>query len=93
MYPSGHARNTTANLEDILSHKFSLLGLSFSPPSLPPVCLLLSPSLPLSTGALAVKDVKSLLKQLGGLADKSNKDLQSIYNAEIVYANKSIDDA
>lgn len=26
MYPSGHARNTTANLKDILSHKFNLLG-------------------------------------------------------------------
>lgn len=26
MYPAGHARNTTANLEDILAHKFQLLG-------------------------------------------------------------------
>ena len=26
MYPSGHARNTTADLKDILSHKFNLLG-------------------------------------------------------------------
>ena len=26
MYPSGHSRNTTANLEDILNHKFQLLG-------------------------------------------------------------------
>jgi 2-methylcitrate dehydratase len=26
MYPSGHARNTTANLEDFLSHKLDLLG-------------------------------------------------------------------
>ena len=26
MYPGGHARNTTADLEDILNHKFSLLG-------------------------------------------------------------------
>lgn len=26
MYPGGHARNTTANLEDILNHKFNLLG-------------------------------------------------------------------
>ena len=26
MFPSGHARNTTANLESILDHKFSLLG-------------------------------------------------------------------
>jgi 2-methylcitrate dehydratase len=26
MYPSGHARNTTADLEDILAHKFELLG-------------------------------------------------------------------
>jgi 2-methylcitrate dehydratase len=26
MYPAGHARNTTANLEDILLHKFALLG-------------------------------------------------------------------
>jgi 2-methylcitrate dehydratase len=26
MYPAGHARNTTANLRDILAHKFKLLG-------------------------------------------------------------------
>jgi len=26
MYPAGHARNTTANLRDILAHKFQLLG-------------------------------------------------------------------
>lgn len=26
MYPAGHARNTTANLKDILAHKFALLG-------------------------------------------------------------------
>jgi 2-methylcitrate dehydratase len=26
MYPGGHARNTTANLGDILAHKFGLLG-------------------------------------------------------------------
>lgn len=26
MYPSGHARNTTADLGDILNHKFKLLG-------------------------------------------------------------------
>lgn len=26
MYPAGHARNTTANLTDILAHKFKLLG-------------------------------------------------------------------
>jgi len=26
MYPAGHARNTTANLNDILAHKFGLLG-------------------------------------------------------------------
>lgn len=26
MYPAGHARNTTANLPDILRHKFNLLG-------------------------------------------------------------------
>ncbi len=26
MYPSGHARNTTANLSDILAHKFKMLG-------------------------------------------------------------------
>ena len=26
MYPSGHARNTTANLNDILAHKFAMLG-------------------------------------------------------------------
>jgi 2-methylcitrate dehydratase len=26
MYPGGHARNKTANLQDILKHKFRLLG-------------------------------------------------------------------
>ena len=26
MYPSGHARNTTCNLEDILLAKFAMLG-------------------------------------------------------------------
>lgn len=26
MYPSGHSRNTTANLQSILNHKFALLG-------------------------------------------------------------------
>jgi 2-methylcitrate dehydratase len=26
MYPAGHARNTTADLEDILEHKFEILG-------------------------------------------------------------------
>jgi 2-methylcitrate dehydratase len=26
MYPAGHARNTTADLRDILAHKFQLLG-------------------------------------------------------------------
>jgi 2-methylcitrate dehydratase len=26
MFPSGHSRNTTANLKDILNHKNSLLG-------------------------------------------------------------------
>ena len=26
MYPAGHARNTTADLKDILNHKFHLLG-------------------------------------------------------------------
>ena len=26
MYPSGHARNTSADLKDILNHKFNLIG-------------------------------------------------------------------
>lgn len=26
MYPGGHARNETVNLEAVLDHKFSLLG-------------------------------------------------------------------
>merc|ERR1719336_245733 len=26
MYPSGHARNTTANLNDIMNYKFKMLG-------------------------------------------------------------------
>ena len=33
MYPAGHARNRTADLEDILAHKFQLLGrLAFEKP-------------------------------------------------------------
>ncbi|NEO25485.1 MAG: hypothetical protein F6K03_00950 [Kamptonema sp. SIO4C4] len=33
MYPGGHARNTTADLKDILAHKFRLLGsLAFENP-------------------------------------------------------------
>ncbi len=31
MYPAGHARNKTANLVDILNHKFSLLGMLAMP--------------------------------------------------------------
>ena len=27
MFPSGHSRNTAANLNNILDHKFKLLGL------------------------------------------------------------------
>jgi 2-methylcitrate dehydratase len=26
MYPTGHARNTTADLDDVLGHKFKMLG-------------------------------------------------------------------
>ena len=26
MFPGGHARNTTVNLEDVLEHKFKALG-------------------------------------------------------------------
>lgn len=35
MYPSGHARNTAANLKNILNYKFNLLGrLALSPQDL-----------------------------------------------------------
>jgi len=67
MYPSGHARNTTANLESILSHKFQMLG------------------------SLAVKDVNGLLSQLNGLEKKTVAEIKTINNANIVYADKSID--
>ena len=70
MYPSGHARNTTANLESILSHKFQLLGsLAVK------VCLgSLASSLLLSSSpclfSLHAKDVNGLLAQLNGLEKK-----------------------
>jgi len=70
MYPSGHARNTAANLKDILHHKFNLLG-----------------SLALKSGTLS-----QCLEKLNNLDKLSNKDLQSIYNYEINYAAKSVDD-
>jgi 2-methylcitrate dehydratase len=71
MYPSGHARNTTANLKDILSHKFKLLG----------------------GLALDSNNLNKCLEKLGNLDQLSNKDLQDIYNYEIKYAAKSVDEA
>ena len=60
MYPAGHARNTTANLSDILKHKFRLLG------------------------GMAVKDPDAALAKLSGMATKSAKDLESVYDLPIV---------
>lgn len=60
MYPAGHARNTTANLSDILRHKFRLLG------------------------GMAVKDPDAALARLSGLAAKSAKDIESLYDLPIV---------
>jgi 2-methylcitrate dehydratase len=60
MYPAGHARNTTANLADILRHKFRLLG------------------------GMAVKDSDAALAKLSGLAAKSAKDIESLYDFAIV---------
>lgn len=41
MYPSGHARNTAANLKNILTHKFNLLGrLALSPEDLQKLSIL-----------------------------------------------------
>lgn len=70
MYPSGHARNTSANLRDILNHKFNLLG-----------GLALSP-----------ENLEKGLKQWNNLDKLTNSELQSIYNYEIRYADKSVDD-
>jgi 2-methylcitrate dehydratase len=60
MYPAGHARNTTANLADILRHKFRLLG------------------------GMGVKDSDAALAKLSGLAAKSAKDIESLYDFAIV---------
>ena len=70
MYPTGHARNTTANLQAVLNHKWSVLG------------------------ALAVgkPKVDALLTQLNDLHAKSAAAIDGIYRADIVYADKSIDD-
>lgn len=70
MYPSGHARNATANLNDILAHKFRLLG----------------------GLALKSEDLEKGLKQWNNLEKLTNSDLQKIYNYDIKYASKSIDE-
>jgi 2-methylcitrate dehydratase len=70
MYPSGHARNTTADLKGILDHKFNLIG----------------------SLALSKDNLTKGLQQLQSLDKLSNSDLQSIYNHDIKYADKSIDD-
>eukprot|EP00330_Aristerostoma_sp_ATCC50986_P012561 CAMPEP_0114586062 /NCGR_PEP_ID=MMETSP0125-20121206/9401_1 /TAXON_ID=485358 ORGANISM="Aristerostoma sp., Strain ATCC 50986" /NCGR_SAMPLE_ID=MMETSP0125 /ASSEMBLY_ACC=CAM_ASM_000245 /LENGTH=537 /DNA_ID=CAMNT_0001781355 /DNA_START=62 /DNA_END=1675 /DNA_ORIENTATION=+ len=70
MYPSGHARNTSADLEGILNHKFKLLG----------------------NLALRSDQVEECVNNLQNLDKLTNAQLQDIYNYEIKYADKSIDE-
>eukprot|EP01017_Pseudomicrothorax_dubius_P041910 TRINITY_DN676_c0_g1_i1.p1 TRINITY_DN676_c0_g1~~TRINITY_DN676_c0_g1_i1.p1 ORF type:complete len:542 (-),score=183.91 TRINITY_DN676_c0_g1_i1:169-1794(-) len=71
MFPSGHARNTAADLKAILNYKFNLLG------------------------KLAIADSAQLneyVERLQKLETLDNKSLQVIYDCNIKYAPKSIDD-
>lgn len=70
MYPPGHARNTTANLKDLLNHKFRLLG-----------------GLALQPDQLAIT-----LNSLNSLENLTNVELQKLYDVNITYKEKSIDD-
>jgi 2-methylcitrate dehydratase len=71
MFPSGHARNTTCNLKDILNNKNSTL-LSY---------------------AISDKNKRDiLLDKLNNFERMSNKELEDIYNCEIEYSSKSIDE-
>jgi 2-methylcitrate dehydratase len=59
MFPAGHARNTTANLKDILKNKFKTLG------------------------ALATDNADTLVSRFSGVANKSVKDIESMYDFEL----------
>jgi 2-methylcitrate dehydratase len=64
MYPSGHARNTTAHLKDILTHKFNLLG---------------GLALGEDDGAKS-PHVKDLVKRYSNVSAKSANDVADIHN-------------
>lgn len=71
MFPSGHARNTTCNLKDILNNKNNTL-LSY-----------------------AISDKKKrddLLSRLNNFEKMNNKELENLYNCEIEYSSRSIDE-
>lgn len=70
MFPSGHAKNATADLRGILENKFQLLGRI----------------------ALAENEIKPMVEKLMNLDNLSNAELQLLYNCNIKYAHKSIDD-
>lgn len=64
MYPSGHARNTTADLKDILQHKFGLLG-----------GLALGEKDGLKSGA-----VKDLVKRYSNIAGKNAAQVATLHD-------------
>lgn len=72
MYPSGHARNTTADLKDILSHKFAMLGgLAMGEPE----------------GA-ASKAVRELVARYSNVRRKSAKEVAGIHEFELIVRDR-----
>jgi 2-methylcitrate dehydratase len=71
MFPSGHARNTSCNLQDILNNKNNTL---------------------LSYAVNDKKKREDLLNRLNNFEKMNNKDLENLYNCEIEYSSKSIDE-
>jgi hypothetical protein len=59
MYPEGHARCKSGNLDELLSHKFRSLA------------------------AHGVADVEALYRRFSGLAEKSAKEMRTLFDFEI----------
>jgi 2-methylcitrate dehydratase len=77
MYPSGHARNTTADLNDILAHKFALLGgLALNEPS---------------TGRNASANVKNLIARYSDVSAKSVDHVASIHDFSFTVHDRFVD--
>ncbi len=70
MYPSGHARNETCDLEGILDNKFNQLG----------------------SLAMNENDLSSFLDKLNNIEELTNSELKNLYNCQINYTSKSIDE-